>query len=278
VAQLQFEEAGGDGTKISATSKNSTVLDGNDYPGFERSYYEQRWDIVGILPKVDVNYKPRLTIGSKRYDDLPMLRRGEFDEKKFKEQAKEEATKYAFQKTGDYEYNGWGSFSVLGQLGKWDLRPNSFPGLELSIIPFIDPLRGITEVDVNFSTMNNTHAGEVWREDMRDNDRNQRFRLEELTKNNTEEGRWGINLAQGASTSKSDRDHWMLEQMDDDDPDKDRGRIVRAQRQIAYLIHDLCDPDLTRGMDPTDIRGLRESLDEIVSWLEQLKTRFVSAE
>ena len=215
VAQLQFEEAGGDGTKISATSKNSTVLDGNDYPGFERSYYEQRWDIVGILPKVDVNYKPRLTIGSKRYDDLPMLRRGEFDEKKFKDQAKEEATKYAFQKTGDYEYNGWGSFSVLGQLGKWDLRPNSFPGLELSIIPFIDPLRGITEVDVNFSTMNNTHAGEVWREDMRDNDRNQRFRLEELTKNNTEEGRWGINLAQGASTSKSDRDHWMLEQMDD---------------------------------------------------------------
>ena len=70
----------------------------------------------------------------------------------------------------------------------------------------------------------------------------------------------------------------MLEQMSDDDPDKDRGRIVRTQRKIAYLCHDLCDPDFTRGMDPTDIRGLRESLDEIVSWLEQLKTRFIKAE
>lgn len=70
----------------------------------------------------------------------------------------------------------------------------------------------------------------------------------------------------------------LLEQMDDDNPDKDRGRIVRVQRKIAYLCHDLCDPDLTRGMDPTDVRGLRESLDEIVSWLEQLKTRFIKAE
>lgn len=70
----------------------------------------------------------------------------------------------------------------------------------------------------------------------------------------------------------------LLERMDDDNPDKDRGLIVRAQRKIACLCRDLCDPDVTKGMDPTDVRGLRESMDTIVCWLEQLKTRFVSAE
>ena len=70
----------------------------------------------------------------------------------------------------------------------------------------------------------------------------------------------------------------LLEQMDDDDPNKDRGLIVKAERKIAFLAHKLCDPDMTKGMAPTDIRGLRESIEEIVSWLEQLKTRFVKAE
>lgn len=70
----------------------------------------------------------------------------------------------------------------------------------------------------------------------------------------------------------------LLEQMSDDDPDKDCGRIVRAQGKIRRLCNGLCDPNVTRGMDPTDLRALRESIDEIVSWLEQLKTRFVKAE
>ena len=215
VAQLQFEEVGSEGTKIPVSSSYSLVLDGNEYPGFERSYYDLRWNMVGVLPKLEVNYKPRLTIDTKRYDDLPMLRRGELDELKKSEEAKTVATKYAFQKGKDLEFNGMGSFSVLGQLCKFDLRPASFPGMEFSIIPFIDPIRGFAEFDVNFSFMKGSEAGSKWQKNMKNYAYNQRSRLEEFTKNDTGNGQWGVNLAQGANTSKKDKDHWALSQMDD---------------------------------------------------------------
>ena len=214
-AQLRFEEVGAEGTSIQANVFTSTKLDGNDYPPFQRTYYQQRWNLVGVLPKVNTNYKPRLTIGTTAYNEMPMLRRGELNEEQIKEEGKKKAEEYAFQKSGDYEFNGLNSLSFFGQLGKWDLRPDDMPGLGLSIVPYFDLVKGVFELDVNFSTIGNSASGNDWRKNMTENSNSARFKLQEFPGADNVPGAFGTDLAQDASSAKIDKDHWAQAELDD---------------------------------------------------------------
>ena len=216
-AQLRFEEVGAEGTSIQANVFTSKTLDGNDYPPFQRSYYQQRWDLVGVLPKVNTNYKPRLTIGTTVYNEMPMLRRGELNEEQVKDEGKKKATEYAFQKSGDYEFNGLNSLSFFGQLGKWNLTPEGIPGLSLSIVPYYDLVKGVFELDVNFSTLSDwsNGSGDSWRDNMRKNCNTSRFKLQEFPGGDNVPDYLNAELRQNASSAKIDKDHWAQAELDD---------------------------------------------------------------
>lgn len=219
---LQFEEKGSTDSPLSVNSTNSTVLNGNDYPGFSRSYYTVRWDLVGKLSKTNADYKPRLKIGTKAFNDIPFLRPAYIDEAASKENAKVMAQEFAFKKPIDGEWNGMGALSVLGELGKWNFVPNQFPGLNLSVTPFFDPVKGVFEFDVNFSMatsqsdMNgNTGNGNKWRKNFTDHKQSDRIKLNEVGGLNNALEQLGVSVKQNASTAKVDKDHWFQAEMDD---------------------------------------------------------------
>lgn len=91
VPTLKMEEGG---NTVTLTAKSTDIINGNDYKPLTRSWYEVRWDLLGKLTKEDVNYKPRLTIAGKNYNDLPLLKRIVIDEKKKKEEGKQQAEEY----------------------------------------------------------------------------------------------------------------------------------------------------------------------------------------
>ena len=218
-AQMRFEEVGAESTSILANKYTSSTLDGNDYPPFLRTYYQQRWDLVGVLPKVNVDYKPRLTIGTKAFNELPLLRRGEINEEKIKEEGKKQATEYAFQKQGvDIEYNGLSSMSFLGQLGKYDIRLDDMPGLGFSLIPYFDLVKGVFELDVYLSyggDLSSDDKGNRWRDNMKDNGAFTRYKLQEFPGCQKVPDYVGADMAQSASTAKIDKDHWIQAEFDD---------------------------------------------------------------
>ena len=221
VALLKFEESGSSDTPIKVDPSSTVTIDGNDYPGFQRSWYTLRWNIVDKLAKKDVNYKPRLTIGSKTYNELPFLRRLEFNEKKTKEQARLNAEDYCFNQIGDIEWNGWGSLSILGNLVKFDLRKANTPGLNFSIVPYLEPIKGIFELDVNISmgfgrsdNETGTGNGEKWRKSIKENSNSSRFKMSEWSGKDKHENA-GFDFLQSGKTSKLDKDHWAQAEMDD---------------------------------------------------------------
>lgn len=217
VAVLKFEENGSTATPITVNPSKTETIDGNDYPGFQRSWYTLRWNLVGKLANKDVNYKPRLTIGSTAYNKLPFLRRLEINEKKTKEEAKKLATENCFRSGFDVEYNGWGSMSVFGNLAKFDLRMDRYPGLNFSVVPNFEPIRGIFELDVNFSYGfgrqdeeggdDNMRNGQKWRKNMKDYGKISRMRMKEHN--------IGADFLLPGKTSKLDKEHWAQAEMDD---------------------------------------------------------------
>ena len=217
--KLKFEEVEAPGTFINRDPSSSSYIDGNKYPTLSRSWYTMRWDMVGVLPNVGHDYKPRLTIGAKDYDDMPLIRRLYIDEKKQKDEAVEEAKEYAFKKSADGEFNGMGCFSFLGNLGKWDIRADNYPGINFSVTPYLEPSKGVFEIDVNFSwgvkRKNDDHYGNMYRESVNENGGLSRTKLKEF--DTREHGRWnfGVDPLQHGSTTTVDKDQWFLSEMDD---------------------------------------------------------------
>ena len=210
VAQIQFEEQDAS-TVVKATPKSSTTVDGNNYPTFQRSWYTLRWDMVGVLPKVNTNYKPRLTVGTTPYNQLPFVRRMEYSEQKGKEDARKEVDKYCFSKEVDGEANfkGFAFAQLLGNLCKFDIRLDDHPGFNFSVVPFLDLIKGRFEVDVSLSIGFRGESGEPYRKSMKDHARIDRWRLNEGNCN------FGLSMQQSASTSVKDKDHWIESEIDD---------------------------------------------------------------
>ena len=177
-----------------------------------------RWDMVGVLPKTDQDYKPRLTIGSKDYNDMPLIRRVYIDEEKQKENAINETKQLVFKSSPDIEFNGLGCFSFLGNLGKWDLRADNYPGINFSVTPYIELSRGIFELDVNFSwgvNRKNDGKGGSFRDNIKQNGRLSRTKLGEF--DTQQRGKWnvGVDPLQHGKTSTVNKDQWFLSEMDD---------------------------------------------------------------
>ena len=211
VAQIQFDESDA-GTVVKTTPKSSTTVDGNNYPTFQRSWYTLRWDMVGVLPKVNTNYKPRLTIGSTTYNQLPFVRRMEYNEQKGSEDAKKKVDEYCFNKDIDVEANlkGFGGFAqILGNLCKFDIRLDNHPGFSFSVVPFLDPIRGRFETDVFLSIGFNGDSGKKFRDIIKKNARSDRWKLNEGDCN------FGLSMQPSQSTSIKDKDHWILAELDD---------------------------------------------------------------
>jgi len=220
VAVLKFEENGSTATPVTVDPSSSVTINGNDYPGFQRSWYTLRWNIVGKLANKNVNYKPRLTIGPKTYNELPFIRRLEIDEKKIKEDAQKQGEEYCFNTGGDIEYNGWGSMSVFGNLAKFDLRLDRFPGFSFSVVPYFEPLKGIFELDLNVSygfgrenKNDKSGRGQKWRENIRDKGKSTRSKMAEWDGKNA--GNVGVDGMLPGKTSKLDKEHWVQAEMDD---------------------------------------------------------------
>ena len=224
VAQLQFTESGSSGSPIKATPSKTEALDGNDYPGFQRSWYTLRWNMVGVLPKKSVNYKPKLTIGTTEYNKLPFLKRVEFNEEESKKKAQDAVEEFAFKRHMDFEFNNMGAISFLGALAKWDMRLDDFPGIQFSVIPYLDILRGIAEVDVYLSVASRqtenssgekTH-GQKFRENIKEKARNTRSRRGEVNLGEKlGDAEIGQDLQIDDKSAKLDKDHWVQAEMDD---------------------------------------------------------------
>jgi len=218
--KLTLEEKGTT-TTHDVTKYTSSVLNGNDYPGFSRSYYTRRWDLVGVIPKTEVDYKPRLKFANSTdtYNGIRYLRRKEFDRKKNSEGAQKEAEKHIFHQLGttetNYDNEGWGS--VVGKFSNVDFRMDNLPGLQINVVPNIDFLRGIYELDVFASlgflrtTDPDSHSGGgKWRNNIKNTDNLRRFKIGEYGGFNT-----GANLTDRSKSSTLDKNHWAQHELDD---------------------------------------------------------------
>lgn len=216
---LQFQEQGSS-TPITISSISTEKFDGNDFPTLTRSWYTVRWNIVGALPKKDVAYKPRLTIGKKVYNSMPQLQRTEIDEKKEKEEAQKKAEDYAFNNALDFEFNSDSWYSVLGNLAKLDLRRPNYPGINISVVPFFAPLKGVFELDVNISLARrqdessdgSATLGKKFRDNLSAKAMSSRFKLQDPVKNDKD---FGMDAMSSAKSSKIDKEHWFQAELDD---------------------------------------------------------------
>lgn len=212
VAQMQFEEQDAS-TVIKATPSSTTTVDGNNYPTFQRSWYTLRWNMVGVLPKANVNYKPRLTIGTTKYDKLPFMKRMEYNEQQGNNQAQKMVDDYCFSRAFDIEHNLkplGGCLQLVGQFCKLDLRKQSFPGFNAAVVPTLDPIRGRFEVDVFISWgFFNANSGDAMRENMK--------KRAAIDRRKFGEGEWNVGQSKTSaqSTALKDKEHWIESELDD---------------------------------------------------------------
>ena len=240
VAMLKMEEGG---TTTSLNAKSTAVINGNDYEPLSRSWYELRWDMLDKLTKEDVNYKPRLTIGSKDYNELPLLKRIVIDERKKKEDGQKQAEEYLFNNSnfaalesnikpgggGDGKTINDGWLSILGKFARMDLRFDKWPGVNISVTPNFDPFREVFDLDILVSIATRQKKkerqdhteyetdGQASRKNMKEHSRLKRFRIWEGTpeEENGKGSNLGLNLANKSKTSMLDKDHWIQSQLDD---------------------------------------------------------------
>ena len=229
VASLVMEDIA-TGTTTKEMDKISTdVINGNDYPTLTRSWYTVNFNLGTLNSSTSgdyvmvekVKYKPRLTIGGKRFDQVRYLRRQNYTIAQLKADAEAKANDYAFNKSKiDWQFNGWQGFTILGTLAKLDLRAGDFPGLSLVVAPNIDPLRGLYEFDINFSLgwrQKNKDGGKTtgqWmRENLKEQDRLKRFKIYEF--NDEHDYNIGLNVANSSKTSFVTKDTWIQSELDD---------------------------------------------------------------
>ena len=243
-ATLKMEEGG---SAVTLDTKLVDIIDGRDYKPLTRSWYEIRWELLGKLAKKDVNYKPRLSIGTEDYNQLPFLKRIEVDEEKKGEDAKKQAEDYIFnnnnfgaiesnistQQSGNVIKDGW--VSVLGKVAKLDFRADKFPGINFSVTPNFDPFREVFDLDILISwakrnnkkvigedengdpIMGDTHGKEM-RDNLKNIGREQRYRVWDIGEKENRGGQgWnmGLNTLNNSNSSMLDNDHWIQSQMDD---------------------------------------------------------------
>ena len=227
-AKLYISEKGSS-TETQLSPSTSKVLDGRDYKCFQRSYFEQRYNLVGKLSKTDTDYKPRMVIGNTVFKSMPYIKRTEIDLEQTQKKAVEESKKYSYTSFG---LDGAGDLGVsfLGNLGKLDFKLNDMPGFNLSVTPTFDILRKFLEVDINLSvgfsrpkkdSLGNTTPGQLMREQQANVNHPSRFSLNKTEKtnlgydavgNNPVDN--GIDFMDDKNTVKA-RNKWFLNEMDD---------------------------------------------------------------
>lgn len=226
-ASLVMEEKGTGVTTKELAKTSSSVIDGNDYPPLQRSWYSQRWNLAEIdytenyVLKEEVEYKPRLTIAGKRVDQLRYIRRMKMNAEQMKEAAIAQARDYAFNKSFDAQFNGNGNrwFSLVGNLAKLDIREANFPGFQFTVLPNLDFLRGVFEIDLLLSIANrkkedqagNKNWGQKCRENLKNQDRLKRYKLTDVGHGFN----MGPDLANSSKSSAIDKDHWVQAELDD---------------------------------------------------------------
>ena len=216
-----YEKDGTGSVKLQRTSH--TLLDGNEFPNFQRSYFQQRYSLVGQVPQKDKEYKLRLKIGDRVFTSMPYIMRKEIDTEEKKQQAAKEAEKFSYIKD---EPQGGGDISIdfLGSLGQINWNAKNCPGFSFSIIPYFDPFKLLFELDITMSNAwrsKTTGEGEEERptlgQRMRDRQKEvmQPSRFE--TKK-TEKGGWGRDMLGGtnpATDAIKERNAWFMSEMDD---------------------------------------------------------------
>ena len=228
-AKLYISEKG-TSTETQLMPTTSKILDGRDYKCFQRSYYEQRYDLVGKLTKADTDYKPRLVIGTTEFKSMPYIKRNEVDVEETTRKAEKETEKFtnvSWKPEGDSDFG----ISMLGNVGQINFSAKGIPGYRFSIVPTIDVIRGIYEVDFNLScgtseekdANGNLTAGESMRKRQKEVMEPSRFKFKK-----TDKGNWGVDLI-GSNpvnngnewSSKTDsasikmKNKWFMNEIDD---------------------------------------------------------------
>ena len=144
-AKLYVSEKGSS-TETQLSPTTNKVLDGRDYKCFQRSYFEHRYNLVGKLTKADTDYKPRMVIGNTVFKSMPYLKRSEIDIEETERKAKKETEKFSYVNWKPEGANDFG-ISLLGDVGQINFKADALPGYSFSIVPTVDVIRGIYEVD-----------------------------------------------------------------------------------------------------------------------------------
>lgn len=202
------------------TPTSQSLLDGIEFTEFKRSYFTQRFNLVGALPKKDVEYKLRYLLDGDTIKGSPILKRTEIKQEEMEQKAKDEAIDYSFKKFFSYEHNvkGMKWFDALGKFLTLDIKLSNFPGFYFSVTPNFDILAGVYEFDVNLGcgfrdAGDNTKAAQ-WKKKIKEGTRASRFRFNENNKEHTNLNP-GVDLVDRSSTSPFDDDDWNLSQIDD---------------------------------------------------------------
>ena len=217
---LTFIEKDGNATHTAKPS-SSSKLDGNDYPCFTRSYYEQRWSIVDVLPKLDKEYKPRLDfgVGTESFEKIPYIVRQEYDQAANDKKGQDMAQSYVFKECKpDGELNHQASW--LGKMGSVSILGKDIPGLSVSFVPTIDPLKGIYDLDFFFSygaqgRGKTDGKGQEWRDKYKQTQQMNRMQL------GGEFGLQGKKVTAGVSGGNTtplrsfNKDKWIQAELDD---------------------------------------------------------------
>lgn len=219
--KLTFVEKDG-GATLTATTTTGSTLDGNDYPCFSRSYFEQRWSLVGILPKKDVEYKPKLDLGDdKPFVKIPYFVRKEYNQQKMEDEGKKKALSYTMTNgSPDTEKNGF-QWTVLGKMGSFNILGKDLPGIAFNVTPNIDVLNRIFELDLDFSWgMNDRNKTDgKWGGPMRDKYKEtQKLNRYQLGGEFGEAGKQktsGIDVLNKTGLSKRTKDKWLQAELDD---------------------------------------------------------------
>ena len=215
---LTFVEKDGDAT-LTAKTTTGSKLDGNDYPCFHRSYYEQRWSLIDLLPKKDTEYKPRLNLGGELVTKIPYFIRREYNQEETEKKAGEKAMTYLMtQETPDTESNGFEG-TLLGKLGSFNIIGKDLPGIKFNVTPNLDLLHGILEVDLDFSygfnDRNKTDGlGGSMRDKYKETQNVSRYKTAEFGAAGKTKTR-GIEALNSTNLSKRTKDKWMQAELDD---------------------------------------------------------------
>lgn len=224
VAALYIHEKGKEGQDSLKLQPSKTVLlDGNEYPGFLYSYFQQRYNLVGQVQKANTDYKLRLIINNHTFKQMPYIRRLEIDVDEAEKKAKEESDKYLYM---DIKPDGAtdSSMDMFGALGKIDLKLDQFPGFSMAIVPNIDFFRSIYEIDLMLSIgarTKKTESGETTTgQKMRDNQKEvmqpSRSEVKKVTVRG-EKGNIGVDPLSSNALDKNikKRNAWFMSELDD---------------------------------------------------------------